>query len=106
MEDFVHTIIDKERFETLQGLRELVSLHVKILFFLSIFFLILHILLITNKLKLFITEYNDRNAPTEEDLQFVASMEKLYSEEKSLVKVCVYILLLLYLGRIWPKVEM
>ena len=63
MEDFVHTIIDKERFETLQGLRELVSLHVKILFFLSIFFLILNILLITNKLKLFITEYNDRNAP-------------------------------------------
>ena len=44
--------------------------------------------------------------PTEEDLQFVASMEKLYSEEKSLAKVCVYILLLLYLGRIWPKVEM
>ena len=34
MEDFVHTIIDKERFETLQGLHELVSLHVQILFFL------------------------------------------------------------------------
>ena len=44
--------------------------------------------------------------PMEEDLQFVASMEKLYTQEKSLVKVCVHILLLFYLGRIWPKVEM
>ena len=44
--------------------------------------------------------------PMEEDLQFVTSMEKLYTQEKSLVKVCVHILLLFYLCRIWPKVEM
>ena len=43
--------------------------------------------------------------PTEEDLQFVTSMEKLYTQEKSLVKVCVHILLF-YLSQIWPKVEM
>ena len=44
--------------------------------------------------------------PTEEDLQFVTSMEKLYTQEKCLVKVCVHILLLFYLGQIWPKVDM